>query len=311
MTNIKPKIVLGGIDGTGDFWNRKYAKVFSKSHVNTLYKEWTHGPSHYRRGPWWEGSWTVVEAYRIFRKVRQDWKDGADAIFLAGYSRGGAAVIEIAKWLKQENIPVECLILLDPVDRSRTMGDDMWKWKDTAIVDTVKSVIYAQRQAITKSRESFGNCGKTYENRGKTTLYFNSFFATHGGLGGVPWTEPKEGFINEGFPDFETRVTAEADQFGSEKVKRWAFNLVFDVLYDCLQRLTPPSIPKQPGRGIPLPGGNQRIYIVKPGDWLSKIALAYYGDASKWTKIYDVPANKKEIGTNPDLIEPGMRLQIP
>lgn len=311
MANKRPKIVFGGIDGTGDFWNRPYEKVFKNSHVHTLHKEWTHGPSHYRRGPWWEGSWTIVEAYRIFRKVRQDWREGADAIFLAGYSRGGAAVIEIAKWLKEENIPVECLILFDPVDRSRTIGDDVWKWKDTAIVDTVQTVIYAQRQFITESRESFGNCGKKIQDRGKTTLHFYAFFATHGGLGGTPWTKPITGFIDEGVPDFKTKVTATMDQFGSEKVRRWVFDLVFDALYDCIQRLTQPAIPEQPRNGTPMPGGNQRIHIVKSGDWLSKIAMTYYGDMNQWEKIYKHPENLRTIGPNPDLIKPGQRLIIP
>ena len=44
------------------------------------------------------------------------------------------------------------------------------------------------------------------------------------------------------------------------------------------------------------------FYMVKPNDWLSKIAQNEYGDKSKWKLIYKW--NKKKIGTNPNLIFP-------
>lgn len=50
-------------------------------------------------------------------------------------------------------------------------------------------------------------------------------------------------------------------------------------------------------------------YIVQDGDYLIKIAKQVYGDSSRWREIYD--ANKDLIGSNPDLIYPGMELDIP
>lgn len=50
-------------------------------------------------------------------------------------------------------------------------------------------------------------------------------------------------------------------------------------------------------------------YTVKSGDCLSAIARQVYGDASKWTKIYE--ANKDVIGGNPHLIYPGQSYTIP
>ena len=50
-------------------------------------------------------------------------------------------------------------------------------------------------------------------------------------------------------------------------------------------------------------------YTVKSGDCLSAIARSVYGDASKWTKIYE--ANKSVIGNNPNLIFPGQKYTIP
>ncbi|MEW5801680.1 MAG: LysM peptidoglycan-binding domain-containing protein [bacterium] len=56
------------------------------------------------------------------------------------------------------------------------------------------------------------------------------------------------------------------------------------------------------------PGMGERIYEVKPGDTLSKIAMNFYGNASDWPKIYE--ANKEQID-NPDLIKPGQKFRIP
>jgi nucleoid-associated protein YgaU len=52
----------------------------------------------------------------------------------------------------------------------------------------------------------------------------------------------------------------------------------------------------------------QREYVVKPGDSLSKIAKQVYGNASDWQKIYQ--ANRNTI-KDPDLIHPGQKIVIP
>lgn len=49
-------------------------------------------------------------------------------------------------------------------------------------------------------------------------------------------------------------------------------------------------------------------YVVKSGDTLWAIAKKYYGDGTKYTKIYN--ANKSVI-SNPSLIYPGQKLVIP
>jgi nucleoid-associated protein YgaU len=50
------------------------------------------------------------------------------------------------------------------------------------------------------------------------------------------------------------------------------------------------------------------FYEVKPGDSLSKIAKAHYGDAMKYNTIFE--ANKPML-TDPNLIYPGQMLRIP
>lgn len=52
-----------------------------------------------------------------------------------------------------------------------------------------------------------------------------------------------------------------------------------------------------------------KTYTVKSGDCLYNIAKTFYGDGSKYTKIYD--ANKSVIGPNPNLIKAGQVLTIP
>ena len=51
-----------------------------------------------------------------------------------------------------------------------------------------------------------------------------------------------------------------------------------------------------------------KIYVVKAGDSLSKIAKREYGDAGAWKAIFE--ANKDQI-KDPNLIHPGQKLKIP
>jgi hypothetical protein len=50
-------------------------------------------------------------------------------------------------------------------------------------------------------------------------------------------------------------------------------------------------------------------YTVVKGDELNTIAARAYGDASKWPLIYE--ANRESIGSDPNLIYPGLTLVIP
>ena len=55
-------------------------------------------------------------------------------------------------------------------------------------------------------------------------------------------------------------------------------------------------------------GPATRVHVVKPGDSLSKIAKAVYGDAGRWPEILE--ANRDQI-QDPNLIHPGQELRIP
>ena len=51
-----------------------------------------------------------------------------------------------------------------------------------------------------------------------------------------------------------------------------------------------------------------KIYVVKAGDSLSKIAKAEYGDANAWKGIFEA---NKDILKDPNKIYPGQKLKIP
>lgn len=51
-----------------------------------------------------------------------------------------------------------------------------------------------------------------------------------------------------------------------------------------------------------------KIYVVKPGDSLSKIAKREYGDANAWNAIFEA---NRDILKDPDKIFPGQKLKIP
>lgn len=67
---------------------------------------------------------------------------------------------------------------------------------------------------------------------------------------------------------------------------------------------------KEPAKQVEQPSEEkeERFYVVKPGDSLSKISEKVYGDASRWREIYK--ANKDKI-EKPSLIYPKQKLRIP
>lgn len=65
------------------------------------------------------------------------------------------------------------------------------------------------------------------------------------------------------------------------------------------------------GRSRPDTKPVPKVYVVRPGDSLWKIAKLELDDGSKWKKIYNIPENKKVIGPDPNLIKPGQKLVMP
>lgn len=62
-------------------------------------------------------------------------------------------------------------------------------------------------------------------------------------------------------------------------------------------------------------GGKKRAtsthYTVKAGDTLWTIAKKFLGNGNRWREIYEIPENRKAIGSNPDVLKVGTKLRIP
>lgn len=70
-----------------------------------------------------------------------------------------------------------------------------------------------------------------------------------------------------------------------------------------------PGQTEQTGKPVDAQPAAPTTYVVKANDNLARIAQQTLGDANRWREIYDL--NKQVIGSNPNLILPGQKLQIP
>jgi nucleoid-associated protein YgaU len=66
---------------------------------------------------------------------------------------------------------------------------------------------------------------------------------------------------------------------------------------------------RSPSAVVAQTAGTGTTYVVQPGDSLRSIAMAEYGDANAWPRIY--AANRDLIGPDPDALEAGMSLTLP
>jgi hypothetical protein len=172
--------MIFGVDGTGPYGNKAYASAMKGSFVAQLcspstpnVKWYWRGPDQldtYGRGPSPE---SVADVIRQYVTPRSQGK-----VYLTGYSRGGATVLDAAVILKDHDIPVEAIFLFDAVTRSPWLRGDV-------VPENVRYCYHAMRNPEAGSRNSFGNSpakpadGVTYEDE--------RFWTTHGGMGGAPW----------------------------------------------------------------------------------------------------------------------------
>lgn len=194
--------IFGGIDGTGPYSDEKYQTGFENSNVKKLSRLPWPGGRFYDRGPGADGFSTGFRADEMAAKVARAYRDAAGnsgsspsrvasqlpRIFLSGYSRGGAAVANVAHTLNDQGIPVHCLLLFDAVDRSATI------WR-SSVPANVRFCFHAKRSPRSGSRTSFGNCSTTAH--GNVRLVSCEFMCTHGAMGGMPWEAEADGFIHE------------------------------------------------------------------------------------------------------------------
>ena len=193
--------IFAGVDGTGDANNDVYANVFRNSHVQELSRlPWRSKP-FYQRGPTLSGRQTKQIAEEAASSVELMWKNAIarnefPRVFLAGYSRGGAAMIHAAGTLKRMGINVACLALFDAVELT-------WTVEAESITSNVQMCRHAIRKKATLSRKEFGNCGLRCDDGSMTKFDLppREFFCTHGAMGGTPWqrTDPQTRLNDDGY----------------------------------------------------------------------------------------------------------------
>lgn len=108
-------------------------------------------------------------------------KSSSGSIFLIGWSRGGAACIQVALNLKRQNFgrKIEAMFLFDPVDQDGSTPD---------FLNVIpNNVLNCYRARATKKegmdKTIFPTCGNTYEPG--VNYVSKDFDTTHGGIAGV------------------------------------------------------------------------------------------------------------------------------
>jgi hypothetical protein len=190
------------VDGTGDSDNSKYAKSMKHSFCRQLFaKLLPH--SAYLRGPCTFGMDVLAEAEWAYKELLKAYhSDPSTRLMLAGYSRGGSAVIMAAELLslRNPNISIHSMFLFDAVARHAFPGGEI-------IPSNVQFSRHARRSQNIRLvlryegtisdhsvlgntsnplRPSFGNTGLQWRGNGDHESP-TAFEGSHGALGGVGW----------------------------------------------------------------------------------------------------------------------------
>lgn len=259
--------VFAGIDGSGPFRDDDYKAEFAKSFVKQTHDNYAWTERFYVRGPSDDGLRTSEKARDMAARLENlvlrsrsptmRYPPGlfgsGTRLFLAGYSRGGAAITETCRILKSKGLAVHCLMLFDAVDMTHTLDAD-------EVPDNVAFCFHATRSPASRSRTGWGNCATRAANGQKTFYRSLSFLCTHGGMGGLPWRKDgPRGVINEAFTTEEaalvtgtapigvqlvahalnqahhlasdTAITAKEDKRVSGLVFNWMLNGMHSVMY--------------------------------------------------------------------------------
>ena len=191
-------IRLAIVDGTGPATG--YAKAMEKSFCHVLSLQ-LGSAANYQRGPNSMGMETLPEAARAFGWCAKEYaRDPSVQIMLAGYSRGGSAVIMAAEQLETIGVPVHSMFLFDPVARHPYPGGEVIPgnvaFSRIARRDQSWSFVMKYEGTLSDSkklgdssnpcRPFFGNTGLNWRGLGDHQTP-SVFKGSHGALGGVGW----------------------------------------------------------------------------------------------------------------------------
>lgn len=314
-------VLYGCVDGTGIEDNNAYERIYDNSFCHRIWKAWT-GPKEYIRGPWTAG-WSTAKRAEDLANWVVSHRSGVKGVILAGHSRGGSAAIRACSLLQDQGIGVDYLFLFDAVNMQTLL--------DTHFIPAnVKYVYHALRGPHTRSRPFWGNCGR-FLRSSETVYHARYFYATHSGVGGVPWQvyfrevegveRPDGEFIWEDGEPVSTMVPMKQDVYGSKETMIWMLPTLWAARDTLEESGKPvdiiPADPKQtgqqagarPGNGAPRNGNGSGPYTVASGDSLSVISGRFWGDVLLWPILYK--ANRQTVGPNPNRIAVGIKLRVP
>lgn len=103
-------------------------------------------------------------------------------VCLVGHSRGGLVAIEVARALMRHRLRVHFLGLFDAVDRAVLT--------DGGVIENVVTTYHAVRDPAVGSRRLFGNTGMRTRNPAAELYWQETFFTSHGGVGGDVQVQP-------------------------------------------------------------------------------------------------------------------------
>ena len=176
------------VDGTGNSDPQKYGQEMKGSFCDQL-RHADHAT--YLRGPSLFGWETSAIADAAVNAVRSARLAPAEAVMLAGHSRGGCAVILAAKRLQALNINVSAMFLFDAVDMqgsdlslSRTIPGNV---AFVAHARSARDLLFWAKNP-NKSRFYFYNTGVALADH-PAAYVERAFVGSHSAVGGLPWRD--------------------------------------------------------------------------------------------------------------------------
>jgi hypothetical protein len=161
------------VDGTGSDilpLRRDYERYDKEMHLGMCDRMRIKFDGVYYRGPSFLGLETFRTAETVYEEIKKDPALHEQPLFLAGHSRGGAAVISVANLLKRDAIEVDGMFLFDAVDRTASRSKSV-----ETIPRNVKLVAHALRDktlaflfdsAATDAKNRFFECNERNRGRG-------------------------------------------------------------------------------------------------------------------------------------------------
>ena len=200
------------VDGTGVYDEQQYQKDMANSFCSQILAQKGCGNAAYFEGPGGLGLTTRGKGNAALSAILDFYRDPRIAryspLFLAGYSRGGACVLQIAKWLNESDFPIKVkgLFLFDPVNRDVNLNMDgkgtppNVKTVYVILRDKTIEQVDFPRDPDRYARKWMGTCTWAPQDLSATKIGLCETIggASHGAVGGCAWLERERDRFGEG-----------------------------------------------------------------------------------------------------------------